>query len=272
MMMKRPLQIIFLVTLLILMLVYSWNLFHKISHNRLVFVTSVDDYIPSNVKTIINFNRNYNLDLYFELDTTNIYLLDPIKDNITYPLVVNKFEKGDDLLLMRATREQEAIIKKVFYEDIALFHTPKIKRVGEAELLFYSLPQNEFITICFYKGIVAISKDYIKVEQLVATDRTTSHLLNTSDYQINYDIQRIRDNASASLFTQWDSTIFALSYHKGDSLLFLEGEYFGKLEDDSLKISYNEINSLLNLNMHYTDSVSWNEKNKIQIWLNNVEE
>lgn len=268
---KRTLQIIIIVISLIILLVYGWNLFRRLSHNRLVFVTSVEDYIPSETKSVVYFNRNYHLAQYFEHDTTNVYLLDPIKDYITYPLLITQFEKGEDLLLMRATKEQEEDIKNIFYKRIALFHTPKIKKVKDSELFFYSLPNNDFITLCFHKGVLAISKDYIKIENFVEST-SKSVFFNTNNAQLNHYMLKTKENAAVSLFTHTNNSTFALSYLNKDSHIYLEGEYFGDLENDSLKLSYNEMNSLLQLDQHYTDSISWGERNKIQIWINKVEE
>lgn len=267
---KRTIQIILIIISLIALLVYGWNLFRRLSHNRLVFVTSVEDYIPSETKSVVSFNRNYHLDQYFELDTTNVYLLNPIKDHITYPLLITQFKKGDDLLLMRATKEQEDEIKDIFYKKIALFHTPKVKKVGTSDLFFYSLPNNEFITLCFHKGVLAISKDYMKIENFVE-NTTASNFFDTDNQQLNHYMQKTRENAAVSLFIEAKNTTYALSYLSKDSLIYLEGEYFGYLESDSLKLSYNEMNSLLELEHHYTDSIAWSEKNKIQIWINKVE-
>lgn len=267
---KRTLQIVIIIFSLIALLVYGWSLFRRLSHNRLVFVTSVENYVPSETKSVACFNRNYYLDQYFQLDTTNVYLLNPIKENITYPLLITQCKKGEDLLLMRATKEQEDEIKDIFYKKIALFHTPKVRKVGSSELLFYSLPNNEFITLCFHKGVLAISKDYMKIENFVENN-TISNFFNTESEQLNHYMQKTKENAAVSLFIQENNTIFALSYLSKDSLIHLEGKYFGNLESDSLKLSYNEMNSLLQLEHHYTDSISWLENNKIQIWINNVE-
>ena len=267
---KNVLKIVILIALFISILVYGWGLLQKLSYNRLVFETNVYDHVPYNAKAVVNFSRNYHFEEYFELDTTNMYLLEPIKEFITYPLVIVKFEEGEDLLLMKATKEQEESIKQVFHDKIAPYHAPKVKKYENAELMFYSLPNNDFIISTFYRGIFAISKDYMQIQNFV-TSNSPSNFFENSNAQQDNCIKKTRENAATSLFIHSDSTTFALTYHKKDSILHLEGEYFGKLQTDSLKMSYNEINHLLQLEGHYTDSVFWSETNKIQIWINKLD-
>lgn len=266
---RRILQITIFLTLFISIFVYGWGLFQKLSYNRLVFESNIYDYISDDATSVVNFNRNYYFDEYFQLDSTNRYLLDPIKEEITYPLAIIQFEEGEDLLLMKATKEQEESIKKIFHQSIAPFHAPKVKKLGKAELMFYSLSNNEFIITTFYKGIFAISKNYIRIEELV-NDRTTSTFFSSTDDVLNFYTRRLRENVATSFYSNVDSTTFALAYLKKDSTLKFEGEYFGKLKSDSLKLSYNEMNSILRLTDYYTDSIDWCEGNKIQIWINKL--
>lgn len=258
-----------LVVLFTTILVYGWGLFQKISYNRLVYTTSIYEHIPTDALAVINFSRNYHFEDYFELDTTNCYLLTPIKESITYPLAIVQFDKGEDLLLMKATKEQEGNIKNILHRIIAPVHAPKVKKAIDAELLFYSLPNSEFITATFYKGVLAISKDYVRIEQFVNRD-IRSNFFDTDNDQMKFYTQKIRENEATSLFINTDSTLLAFAYHRRDSTMQLEGEYFGKLQTDSLKLSYNEMNHALRLTKHYTDSIDWLNENKLQVWINKL--
>lgn len=264
---KHTFKIIFLGVLLSAVVGYSIILFQRINYNKTVLATNIYHYIPQQSDYIVSFNRNYHFEEYFELDSANNFIINAIHDHITLPLLILKKENSEkDVVLFRVTKDQEEQIKNILKSHIAPYHQPKKRKDKGCEVLFYPLPKNKFLIVMFNKGVVAMSLDYPQIESLIESQSE----IVASNIQEYYYMERMNNTSPVSFFINCDSTFFALSYlYQKDNIIF-EGKYSGKLCEDSILLSYNEINNLLRLSNHYTDSVIWKEDCNMKIQINKV--
>lgn len=265
---KAYIKNIFLVILFILACIYGVNLFQTISYNRRVLAIDIYKYIPKDADYIVNFNRNHHFEEYLSLDTTNTLILNALIDNITYPLLLIKEDQKDDLLLCKVTKEQEKQIKDILEHKIAPYHQPMKRKEDNQNIYFYSLPKNKFIVVSIQDGVLAISLDYLQIENFTQNKEPFDNISVINDKQINYQIEKIRANSPISFLIHNDSTIYSLAYSALDDRITLEGKYFGKLCCDSNRLSYNEMNHILRLESHYIDSINWEKDCSLKILIN----
>ena len=116
---KRTIKTILLFSALVFIVIYGRELFMSISHNKKVFETNISEYIPDSASVVIHFSRNYHFEEYFLIDSTNRFIIDPIKDYITYPILIVKGDSNNDLILARTTKDQESKVKKIMKSKIA---------------------------------------------------------------------------------------------------------------------------------------------------------
>jgi len=267
---RRVLKIFFIALLFLSALVYGIILFQTISHNRIVVGTDIYRFIPQQADYVVSFNRKYLFDEYFELDSTNSSLINAINDYITYPMLIVKNKSEDDLILCRVTKEQENQIKSVLENRIAPYQLPLKRKENDSDLYFYPLPENKFLIAILKNGVLALSMDYRRIDDFLHNSHSNQNLITGADDQIIRYVKRNNDNSPISFFISADNTFFALSYVYTKDYINFDGKYFGKLRNDSVKLSYNEMNHLLRLNTHYTDSIVWEEDGDLKIYVNKV--
>lgn len=265
---RHAVKIIFLGILLSLAVVYSVILFQKISYNKTVLATNIYHFIPLQNNYIVSFNRDYHFEEYYELDSANSFIVNAIHDHITFPLLILKQEKPEeDIILSRVTKDQEEQIKEILKNNVAPYHQPKKRQEKENDIFFYPLPKNKFLIVMFNKGILAMSLDYSQIESFVANEKEMKDI-NTAEYHY---MEKLGGTSPVNFFIKYDSTFFALSYLYQKDYITFEGKYSGKLCNDSIFLSYNEINNLLRLDTgYYTDSVIWKENCNLKIHINKV--
>lgn len=244
----------------------------SISHNKKVYEADVYDFVPDDTDRIINFNRNYHFEEYFLIDSINKFIIDPIKDQITYPLVIVKGDSANDLILARATREQEDEIRKIMGNKIAPYHLPKSKMFEKHDLLFFSLPNNQFLTILFEDGIFAASVDYLQIEHLLINKTQKVENSEAVSENAKHYFKKTAETFPVTMAINKDSSEYVFNFGSTKGTLIFEGKYFGKLATDSVKLSYNEVNHLLRLDNHYTDSIEWEVNDRMKIWINQIKE
>lgn len=271
MMNRTFIKISLLVVLFLLACGYGISLFQTISYNRRVLATNIYDYIPHDADYVVNFSRNHHFEEYFVLDSTNSFIINAINENITYPLLIIKKKSEENLLLCRVTKEQEKQIKTIIENQIAPYHLPTKRKEDNRNIYFYSLPQNKFMVALLQDGVLAISLDYLQIEDFIHSDRSIPNILIQENAQSNYFIQKTYESSPISFFINYDSTLYALSYSLIKENINIEGKYFGKQCADSIPISYNKINQLLKLDHHHTDSVIWENDCFLKIKINKTE-
>ena len=240
------------------------------SHNREVLATNIYQYVPQSADYVVSFGKQYLFDEYFALDSTNRSLIIELSDHITYPLLIVKYESDENLILYRVTKDQEKQVKNILENQIAPYHLPQRRVENDLDIYFYPLPENKFLIATFKNGVMALSTNYIRIEDFTRNNLLTENFIKSEKQAVRY-VKNNNENFPIRFFITSGNTFFALSYVYTKDYINFEGKYFGQLEKDSIKLSYNEINHLLRLKNHYTDSVVWEEDSRLRILVNNAE-
>lgn len=247
---------------------YGIKLFITIGYNKEALEIDIYNYIPQDAKCVVIFNRDYFIDEYLKIDSSNEHLIHIVRNNITYPLILVKDSLKENLLLSRTTTEQEDNIRKILGQQIAPYYQPQIRKESGFDLHFYSLPQDSFIVTAVNNGIFAISLDYPQIEQL--TRIRASNISRKGESEKSIYVNKICSDSPMGIFINTDSLFLALTYILTDNLSYLEGKYFNKFDTDSIKYNNDKINRIFAVSNLQSDSIFWGEDNDIKIFINKV--
>lgn len=250
--------------------VYGWRLFKKMEYDRLVYEVDIFSCLPLEVDRIVGFSKKHQLEEYYQIDTIHQEVLDELKPYVTYPLFLVKYKDGDNLLLAKATSDQQETIKSIFEETIAPYHQPRKEIIDDVDIWSYSFSNEEFAFVAFYKGVFMTSRSYKKIKKIVRESLFRKDIEEKESIEKKQYLRRIIKANSIGYFVADNEVDLVMSATiKKDSLIF-KGAYFEVQKSDSMYWNYDYIENLLNIDSFCIDSIAPLEGNKIEMRLNKV--
>lgn len=236
---KRTIKGIILFILLLVLVIIGIRMYREIRDNRQNYNTDIYNCLPEHASQVINIERNYHLEDLFYYDSAFSFLPRLIKQ-LSFPILIAKVD-NDYLLFSRITNKQYESINDIFKEDISTA-SPKVLTYNGNDILFYPMPQQEFVTCSMWEGVFILGTDYKMVETYMTQN-------NSEPFFYGYDSQilsRIASNSPISLYIKNDKDLLAMDYAFRNDSLFLNGYILGdrininRYQNDSLTIFNNK--------------------------------
>jgi len=270
--MKQWIKIIILFVLVTIILIGGLYMYSSLEYNKQSFSTSIYNHIPVQTLSVININKEYNIDNLLFFDSSLIELTNIITaSEVSYPVVLCKSEEEETAIIARTNKEQEAEIKEYIEEYIAESFYPKIKKYKDEQILIYSLPNNNFLACSFYKGIFAACKNYKQIENIIDTDVENNFFTN-EEYE--EEISKTLCGQNISVFFKHQHHLLALDYNMQNDTIKMEGYI---LPDNRGKSGYLDYKTLLysiqlpeNICIDYSDVLPKNNPPIVKIILNKI--
>ncbi len=226
----KRLIIISTTTILILLLTIGGiRLYNKLSYNKQAHTTDIYTFIPSDATHIVRINNSQGLQDTYHYDSAFVYITDPLKKYVTYPLFFLSYP-DDQLLMTKINPEYEEEAKEIIGSLITSPPYAKERTYKDAKLLFYALPDGQFIVCSFYKGIFVIGRNYKLIEKVIDTqDNIYIYNKPFDEYEVN-----IKRNYPSDVFVKSDSISAILGLNVVNDTLIFEGyadKYYAMQED-----------------------------------------
>lgn len=250
---KLNIKIGILFTLIILILVGTYFMFKTLKHNKHVFESELQSYIPINATFVVQLNDEINLTNVLSYIHNTDSLIYQIKSNLSYPIYLINTEKASSILA-KVTSQQEDILKQYLETNKFPFYNPKIKIYKGAELYFFTTSNNSFYCCTFYNGIFAGSYNSLLIQSIIDSK------INNSNFFENNQLKDIAEKSQtlypANIYINDKGSILQFNTTlKKDSIILTSTNINYKLNREIEDISNLEISNLeLNKIPHYPSS------------------
>ncbi|NDV96803.1 hypothetical protein D0T84_18090 [Dysgonomonas sp. 521] len=268
---KQKIKIVILFILIITILIGVWRLYNMLERNKQSFTTNIYDYISPQAVSVININREYNLDKLYIYDPSLKKLIEMLGDNLSFPIVISEYKNKERILIAKVGQEEESEIKDFLNKYIAPHYPPKERQYKSAGILYYTLSGDRFLVCTFYKGIFAVSYNYKPIRAFIDSDPENTFF---SDEQNEELIARIRNSTPICMFAKLQNNMLALDYQTQNDSIILDGYILdnNKVLKDSISPDYAVLPYLMQLpDSICIDSISVQKENKpvnVKIFLN----
>lgn len=267
---KRKIKIVILFILVITILTGVWHFYHKLEYNKQSFSVDIYGYVSPHAINVININREYNLDKLYIFDPSLRNLTEILGDNLSFPIIISQFNNNEKILITRVSQNRETEIREYIQTYIAPDFSPKWRKYKNADILFYALPDNQFLICTFYKGIFAISYNYKPIEAFIDSDPENTFF---SDEQNADLITKIRNSNPVCIFAKTKDNTLALDYSAQNDTIRLTGYILNNIHrEDSIGKDYSIIPYLVRFpDSLCIDSIAVEQENKpvnVKILLN----
>jgi len=216
---KRVVKIIILFVLLGIVVAGGYYIYKRVENKKEFSVTNIYNYISPESTEVFNINKKYGLDELFAYDTSFQDLIVSLKDDISYPVILSKSEDGNKVLIVKYNTESERNIKDKIAANASSGFTGK-RKYKHTTAYFYPVGENDYIIAAFYKGLLAISKDYKCITTFIDYDTENTFFSPEQNEEIT---TRILSNETASLFYKIDNYMIALEYGIRNDTIDLDG-------------------------------------------------
>lgn len=243
---KRNVKIVILFLLIVIVLIAGWSLYRRLEYNKQSFSANINDYISPLAEEVIYINKGYGIDEIYSLYPYTKELIDVFGGEYSPPIAILKYKNEESVLLAKASIDQELTIKDFIKNSISPYYPVKKRKYKDAEILFYSLPNNNFLICSFYKGIFAISKNYKPIEIFIDSDPENTFFSNENNKEI---IERILANPSINIFTHIEQDMLAVNYTIHNDSITLAGYVLraNEIASDSVSPDYSVIPYMINI-------------------------
>ncbi|WP_029901830.1 hypothetical protein [Prevotella sp. 10(H)] len=229
---KRAIKIVILFVLLITILLGGWHMYKRLEGNKRSFDTNIYEYVSPEALEVININRAFNLEKFYAYDCSFSPLTDALGQNVSYPLVLSKYNDGYRLLVTKVTYEQEQKIRSHIENNIALPFPPRIIKYEDCNIYIYTVANDKFLVCTYYKGLFAISDHYKIVENIIDTNPEDSFFAKEEDKEF---IEKVRDSSPVSIYLKLYKEILALDYSIHNDTIKTEGYLLNRNNKDTIK-------------------------------------
>jgi hypothetical protein len=226
---KRLIIISTTILLILLLSVGGIRLYNKLSYNKQAHTTDIYTFIPPDVAHIVRINNSQGLQDTHHYDSAFVYITDPLKKYVTYPMLFLSYS-GDQILMTKIIPEYEEDVKEIIGSQITSPPYAKERIYKDAKLLFYALPDGQFIVCSFHKGIFTIGRNYRLIEKVIDT-QDNIYIYNKPFDESAVNIKR---NYPSDVFVKSDSITAMLGLNVVNDTLILEGsadKYYAMDED-----------------------------------------
>lgn len=215
---KRIVIFSFISILLVLLAIGGINMYKKLNYNKLAQETDIYTFIPSCARSVTRINNTQGLQNYNYVDSGFVFLSEPLKKYFLYPLFILR-QDSTDLFMTKVNPENEDKIKEIINFSLTGSPYPKQRQFRDATILFYGMPDEEFLACTFHKGIFASSRDYRLVEKIIETGGN----LFFTDINIKELQAEIKRNYPADIFHKSDSFTYIMGFNRHSDTLIYEG-------------------------------------------------
>lgn len=247
---KRNIKIVILFILIITILIGVWRLYNTLEQNKRSFTTNIYDYVSPQAISVININREYNLEKLYIYDPSLKDLIEMLGDNQSFPIVISEYKNNERILTIKAGKEQESEIKDFLSKYIAPHYPPKERQYKNAGILYYTLPENRFLICTFYKGIFAVSYNYKPIQTFIDSDPENTFFSDENNAEL---IAKTRNSTPICLFVKLDNNMLALDYQTQNDTIILDGYILDN--NKALKAFINPDYSILPYMIQLPDSI-----------------
>ncbi|MBK5722461.1 hypothetical protein JGH11_16425 [Dysgonomonas sp. Marseille-P4677] len=223
-------------------------MYKRLEYNKQSFNTDIYNYIPPQTVGVININKNYGFEKLYTYYPSLNELIDILGNYIYPPVIVTKYPDNRDILIMRAGKEQEELIKTHIKENIALPYPPKINRYKDTNIIICALKDNTFLVYTFYKGLFIMSHNYKLIEATIDADPENSFFSDEAHKEI---VDHIIQECPISMFFKQQDNLLAVNYESLNDTITMNGYLLGKGEIDSVSA----INKLTHYLTNIPDSI-----------------
>ncbi|MDR1091074.1 MAG: hypothetical protein LBL79_08365 [Prevotella sp.] len=270
-MLKRSIKIVILFLLIIIVLTGGWNLYRKLEYNKQSVSANIHDYISPLAKEVIYINKGYGINEIYPLYPYTKELIEVLNEEYSPPVVIFKYKNNESVLLTKASIEQESKIKGFIENNISTYFPAKKRKYKDAEVLFYSLPDNNFLVCSFHKGIFAVSRNYKPIKTFIDSDPENTFFPDENNKEL---IDKMLLSSSINIFTKTETEILAVNYTFHNDSITLDGYVFSadKINSDTVSPGFPVIPYMIDIPDNLCiDSCSISENNKptsIKIFIN----
>ncbi len=244
---KREIKIVILFVLIIAVLIGGWRLYNKLEKNKQSFSVDIYEYISPQAVAVININREYNLDMLYQYDSSLRSLTGVLGDNLSFPTIISKYKDNSSILITKIKQEKESEIADYIRNQIASDFPPHKREYKDAIVWYFTQPDNKFLVCSFYKGMLAISNHLRPIEIFIDSDSENTFFSDENNIEF---INKIRNSTPVCIFTKVQDKTLALNYVPDDSSTQLIGyilENKQKAASDSMAFDYATIPLLMDL-------------------------
>lgn len=268
---KRNIKIVILFLLIIIVFIGGWSMYSKLDYNKQSVSANIHDYISPLAKEVIYINKGYGIDEIYSLYPYAKELIEVLNKEYSQPIVILKYKDNKSILLTKANIEQELKIKGFIENNISTFFPVKKRKYKDVEVLFYSLPDNNFLVCLFYKGIFAVSRNYKPIKIFIDSDPENTFFSDENNKEL---IEKMLLSSSINIFTRIEKEILAVDYTFHNDSITLDGYILGtdKIKSDTVSPDLSVIPYMINIpDSLCIDSCNISERDKptsIKIFIN----
>lgn len=169
---RRIVIIIISVILLAIFVAGGVFMFRNLNRSRIAHSSDINIFLPGDAPQLMRVNTQQGLSNIAPYDRYTASVAEPLKKYIGFPFYVALY-KHAGLMVAKINPQEEDAIKDVILRNITASPYAKERRMGDADVLFYSLPEGRFLACTFYQGILGISEDYKLIEKMLDTTRVS---------------------------------------------------------------------------------------------------
>lgn len=244
---KRDIKIVILFVLIITVLIGGWRLYNKLEKNKQSFSVDIYEYISPHAVTVININREYNLNILYQYDPSLRSLIGLLGGNLSFPTIISQDKDKASILVTKIEQEKEPEIADYIRNQIASDFPPHKREYKDAIVWYFTLPDDKFLVCSFYKGMLAISNHLRPIEIFIDSDSENTFFSDENNIEL---ITKIRNSTPVCIFTKVEDKTLALNYAPYNNSIQLTGyilENKQKAANDSTKVDYSIIPLLMDL-------------------------
>ncbi len=244
---KREIKIVILFVLIIVVFVGGWRLYNKLEQNKQSFSVDIYEYVSPQALTVININREYNLDMLYQYDPSLSSLTGLLGRNLSFPTIISQYKDNASILITKTEQEKESDIGDYIKNYIRSDFPPQKRKYKDATIWYFTQPDDKFLVCTFYKGMLAVSNHLKPIEIFIDSDPENTFFSNENNIEL---IAKIRNSTPVCIFTKVQDKTLALNYVPYDSSIQLIGyilENKQKAASDSTTLDYSIIPLLMDL-------------------------
>lgn len=244
---KRDIKIVILFVLIITVLIGGWRLYNKLEKNKQSFSVDIYGYISPQAVTVININREYNLDMLYQYDPSLRSLIGVLGGNLSFPTIISQYKDKASILVTKIEQEKEPEIADYIKNYIAADFPPHKREYKDAIVWYFTQPDDKFLVCTFYKGMLAVSNYLRPIEIFIDSDSENTFFSDENNIEL---ITKIRNSTPVCIFTKVQDKTLALNYVPYNNSIQLTGyilENKQKGVSDSIKLDYATIPLLMDL-------------------------
>lgn len=233
-MIKRGIKIVILFVLLLIILAGGGYMYKKLEYNKQTYAVSLYDYVSPNAVEVINVNKDYDFEKLYLYNPSLSNLINPLAEYISYPLILSRCNNGKDILICKIKNEN--VINKEFLSKFFLPFPPHHRKYKNADILLYSLADDDFFVLASYKGMIMASKSYQAIEDFIDTDPENTFFSIEKNKKLITDMLK---NSHVSMYVKMSEDMLAVNYMSDKDTIRLEGYILDKNIDKYVNDSLN---------------------------------